>query len=71
MTVDLHAARRDDTLWVEIETGRSDTNANIEKCRTLNGRRAFIFTTAQVRDQHRAVASEFLLITTSELERLR
>ena len=67
-TVDLHATRDGDELWVEIETGRSDIPANMAKCAALPGRKIFVFTTDALRKQHQS--HDALLLTTSELDEL-
>ncbi len=48
-TVDLRAERDEEVLWVEVETGRSDIAANIEKCRDLAGRKVMVFTNEAAR----------------------
>ena len=64
-TVDLHATRGDQQLWIEVETGRSDVAANIEKCRALSGRVVFVFTNPTDRERYRVNG-----LTTAELDRL-
>jgi hypothetical protein len=51
--VDLHATKEDHEIFVEIETGKSDINANIEKCKALEGTVVFFFVTNELRDTWR------------------
>lgn len=51
-TVDLRATRGTDVLWVEIETGRSDITANIEKCKQLVGKKVLVFMDEPVCDRY-------------------
>jgi hypothetical protein len=67
-SVDLHAVRGDEVLWIEVETGRSDIPSNVEKCRSLSGRVVFVFTDQATCDQYRDVVPEAL--TTTELDHL-
>lgn len=67
-SVDLRAERDGEVLWVEVETGRSDIAANIEKCRTLAGRVVFVFTDNNLREKCSASVPEAVL--TSELHRV-
>jgi hypothetical protein len=73
-TVDLHATRDNEQLFVEIETGRSDIIANAAKCVALGGTVLFVFTDAQVRDEHaadiRAALPTARLFTTADLREL-
>lgn len=73
-TVDLHATRGDEQVFIEIETGRSDIPANATKCASLQGSVFFIFTDARVRDEHAAAIHWVLprarLLTTAELDGL-
>lgn len=72
-TVDLHAQRGSEVIWIEVETGRSDILANFEKCRALSGRKLFIFTSTQLRGEYATRlpdGPDLLLLTTSELEHL-
>jgi hypothetical protein len=73
--VDLHATRGDEQRFIEIETGRSDINANITKCTGLHGSVIFVFTDPRVRDKHEATIRNTLpgatVITTAELQELR
>lgn len=74
-TVDLHAERGHDVVWVEVETGRSDIAANIEKLTGLDGRKLFVFTNRQGVEQHTgavhgSLGSHGLVVTTSDLDRL-
>lgn len=68
-TVDLKGVRGEETLWVEIETGRSNIQANAAKCRGLPGRVVFVFTTAANRDRH-TLAEGGEALATTDLERL-
>ena len=75
-TVDLHATRTSDQVWVEVETGRSDIPANITKLSGLAGRRVIVFTSRPLLAEHEMAAREVLgeeglLLTTSELDSLR
>jgi hypothetical protein len=73
-TVDLHAQRGTDVLFLEIETGRSDVAANAAKLRDVTGRVVFVFTTDQSRDAHaaaiRSVRDDSELTTTNGLQTL-
>jgi hypothetical protein len=73
-TVDLHAVRGEDHLFVEVETGRSDIIANATKCQGLTGCVVFVFTDARVREELaadiRAVLPGVRLLTTAELQEL-
>jgi len=42
-TVDLRATKPGKKVYVEVETGRSDINANIQKCAGLDGQVVFFF----------------------------
>jgi hypothetical protein len=44
--VDLHATKAGQSLFIEIETGKSDIASNITKCSSLSGAVAFFFTSA-------------------------
>ena len=50
--VDLHATKADHAVFVEIETGKSDINANIEKCKALDGTVVFFFVSDALRTAH-------------------
>lgn len=67
-TVDLKATRGDDMLWIEVETGRSDIAANIEKCRELHGRVIFVFTKSTDRNTYAEQLPDAL--TVEELQQL-
>jgi hypothetical protein len=73
-TVDLYAVRGEEHVFVEVETGRSDIGANATKCAALRGSVLFVFTDAQVRDEHaaevRAVLPTARLLTTADLREL-
>lgn len=73
-TVDVHAERGEEHLFVEVETGRSDIGANAAKCAALRGTVLFVFTDAQVRDEHAADIRTALptarLLTTADLREL-
>jgi energy-coupling factor transporter ATP-binding protein EcfA2 len=73
-TVDLHATRDGSSLFVEVETGRSDIAANITKCAPLAGSVVFAFTTEQLREKHRDVLlqarSDARALTVSEISQL-
>jgi hypothetical protein len=73
-TVDLYAERGEEHLFVEVETGRSDIGANATKCAALRGTVLFVFTDAQVRDEHaadiRAALPTARLLTTADLREL-
>lgn len=45
--VDLHATKDDREVFVEIETGKSDVQANVEKCHELPGLVVFFFVTEE------------------------
>lgn len=49
--VDLHATKSEHEVFVEIETGKSDIAANIEKCRALPGLVVFFFVNDELRDE--------------------
>jgi hypothetical protein len=68
--VDLRASKPGAVVYVEIETGKSDVAANVAKCRALDGKVIFFFTTAGARFQHAEVLSNTLTLTPSELETL-
>src|ERR1035437_1517109 len=71
--VDLHATKGDHELFVEIETGKSDTNANTEKCKALDGTVVFFFVTELLREEQRdafAALPTGLLLTPHDLDRL-
>jgi len=73
-TIDLHATRGEEHVFIEIETGRSDIQANATKCTSLKGSVFFIFTDARVREEHaadiRAVLPAARLLTTADLHEL-
>jgi hypothetical protein len=74
-TVDVHGKRGEDDVWAEVETGRSDIRANIEKLASLPGRRVMVFTAKPLLAEFEALARgvlghQALLITTSDLEEL-
>lgn len=48
--VDLHATKNNHEVIIEIETGKSDINSNVEKCRLLPGSIVFFFVTSELRD---------------------
>jgi hypothetical protein len=50
-TVDLEAKRKAHEIVIEIETGKSDINANIEKCKRLPATIVFFFVTTTLRDK--------------------
>lgn len=68
-SVDLHATRNDHEVFVEIETGKSDIKANIDKCRGLLGLVVFFFVSNELRDAWVNELDAALTITTTELER--
>lgn len=68
-TVDLRGERGADVVWVEVETGRSDVLANVEKCSQLKGRTIFVFTNMTDRDKFaRQIAG--IALTTAEIDRV-
>jgi len=69
-TVDLHAVRDHEEVWVEIETGRSSVQANMEKCRALVGRKVFIFTRNELRGEQ-SLARDCVLLTAAEIDQLK
>jgi hypothetical protein len=73
-TVDLHAVRGEEHVFIEVETGRSDIIANATKCADLIGRVVFVFTEARVREEHAAALDAVLptarLLTTADLRDL-
>lgn len=73
-TVDLHAVRNDQELWIEVETGRSDITANAAKCVALRGDIIFVFADPRLRSKCAGMISEVLpaarLLTTADLSRL-
>jgi hypothetical protein len=73
-TVDVHAKRGSDEVWVEMETGRSDVMANAEKCSSLAGRIVFVFTDEQELRRHeqeiRTALPDVVLLTTANLATL-
>lgn len=73
-TVDLHATRGDEHVFIEVETGRSDIIANATKCRGLTGSVVFVFTDGRVREEHAAALDAVLptarLLTTADLRNL-
>ena len=71
--VDLHATKGTHEVFVEIETGKSDINANITKCLGLHGNLVFFFVTAELREVYReqlAGHTNVLAITPTDVERL-
>jgi len=74
-TVDLFASRGDQRVMIEVETGRSDIPANVEKCAGQDAAIIFAFTSAQVRAAHEAMIRAALpaarLLTASEARALR
>jgi hypothetical protein len=75
-TVDLHAKRGEEDVWVEVETGRSEIPANITKLSNLRGRKVMVFTTKPLLAEHEgsareALGEDALLLTTSDLDALR
>ncbi|MDQ6891096.1 MAG: DUF87 domain-containing protein [Acidobacteriota bacterium] len=58
-TVDLAATRPGKTVYVEIETGRSDIPKNIDKCRDLNAEVVFFFTTKALAAAHAPALAAF------------
>jgi len=56
--VDLHATKAEHEVFVEIETGKSDVTANIEKCKALDGTVVFFFLSDALRTTYQdAVAT--------------
>lgn len=51
--VDLHGTKEGHEVFVEIETGKSDVEKNIQKCKDLPGQVVFFFVTPDVRDMWR------------------
>ncbi len=75
-TVDLQATRREEEVWVEVETGRSDIPGNITKLSGLPGRKVMVFTTKTLLAEYETAAKEglgpdVLLLNTSDLGRLQ
>ena len=71
--VDLHATNGVREVFVEIETGKSDVNTNIEKCRGLTGTVVFFFLTNDLRDAWQEQLSgitDVHALTPAELDRL-
>jgi hypothetical protein len=71
--VDLHATKGEHEVFVEIETGKSDIAANIEKCTALDGTVAFFFVTNELRDAWRerlAAAPGVVLLVPGDLDLL-
>lgn len=73
-TVDLHAVRDQEHVFVEVETGRSDISANAAKCAALTGNVLFVFTDTRIRDEHAAELQKLVpsarLLLTNELANL-
>ena len=60
-------------MFVEIETGKSDVNTNIEKCKVLDGTIVFFFVTNDLRDAWQDSLSgitDVHALTPAELDRL-
>ena len=55
---DLCAQKDGQKIFAEIETGKSNVPFNIEKCRNLEGRVLFFFTTRQLYDKYEPVLRE-------------
>ena len=71
--VDLHATKGEHEVFVEIETGKSDITANIQKCQSLPGQVVFFFVTNELRDtwnEQLATITDVLAITPNDLQRL-
>jgi len=70
-TVDLRAQRGRHEIVVEIETGKSDVQANIEKCRTLPATIVFFFLTTALRDNwQEALPRTALALTRGDLDQV-
>jgi len=73
-TIDLHARREERHVFIEVETGRSDVDANIAKCAALEGEVIFVFTSDEVRQEYeeriRAARPDARVLTTSDLNTL-
>ena len=70
--VDLHGTKNGRDVFVEIETGKSDIAANIEKCVGLVGTVVFFFVTSDLRDAWReqlGTLPSVLAMTPSDLDR--
>ncbi len=66
--VDLHGTKGEHHVSIEIETGKSDIAANIQKCAELSGTLVFFFVTTELRDQWRpALPPDALAITPTDL----
>jgi hypothetical protein len=73
-TIDVHGVRREEHVFIEVETGRSDVSANVTKCTRLSGSVIFVFTDARVREKHaadiHAVLPTARLLMTADLHQL-
>lgn len=69
-TVDVYGKRGDEEIWVEVETGRSNIGANIEKLGRLTGRKVVFLTDAAVRSMLPPLPEDFAVLTPADLVRL-
>jgi hypothetical protein len=70
-TVDLHATKGQHEVVVEVETGKSDISANIQKCKNLPGTVVFFFLTTALRDAwQNAAPTSALALTPGDLDQL-
>lgn len=69
-TVDVYGTRGDEEVWVEVETGRSDVRANIEKLQELTGTKVVFLTDAAVRSALPPLPAGFAVVTPADLVRV-
>ncbi len=70
-TVDLHARKGEHAIIVEVETGKSDINANIQKCAGLPGSLVFFFVTPELqRTWQEALPSSAVGISPASIDQL-
>ena len=69
--MDLHAIKGEHEVFVEVETGKSDISANIQKCAALDGTLVFFFVTSELRDAWQAgLPPDALALIPVELDQL-
>jgi len=65
-TVDLSGTKPGRVIYVEIETGRSDIPANVQKCAELDGTVVFFFTSQALAQEYASVLPRDALVLTPE-----
>jgi hypothetical protein len=68
--VDLYATKRGVHFYVEIETGKSDIQSNIQKCGSLNGTVIFFFTSPALSERHSALPENYIALGPQDLDQI-